>query len=264
MSSEKAAMDVLATSLGLKIVDDDINSSSDSEDSTTTKDAKDSREAEEAQKKKMENAPAGSITEIKSLYQGPVDYQGRAQWIDRYPDDVEEAAENEETAKYVLVVRKKKCFDGRRKFDLDSILINSPELKTILGKVFDGYPGVTCELKRLVFEAPFAPFVHRWQEFSEAMKKERDPVAKEHLDLLHGLLRTELHDTIKAVEDYLVHGVMTFEHLWALFHPGAAVYTMRSGSAAALTFVSGQYAKTDSGDAFQMCLESIGKSSLLS
>lgn len=141
----------------------------------------------------------------------------------------------------------------------DSILINSPELKTVLDKVFEGYPGVTCVLQRLVFDAPFAPFVHRWPEFSEAVKKERDPVAKEHLDLLHGLLREELQDTIKALEDYLVHGVMTFENLWALFHPGAAVYSLRSGSSAALTFVSGNYAKTDCGDAFQMCLESIGK-----
>lgn len=119
MAPEKAAMDVLATSLGLKIVDDDINSLSDSECSDTSKDLKNAKAVEDdAREKKLANAPAGSVTEIKSLYQGPADFQGRTQWIDRVPDDVEEAAENEETAKYVLVVRKKKCFDGRRKFDL--------------------------------------------------------------------------------------------------------------------------------------------------
>lgn len=85
MAPEKAAMDVLATSLGLKIVDDDINSLSDSESSDTFKEEKDANEVEEdAQKKKLKNAPAGSVTEIKSLYQGPADYQGRTQVGDQH------------------------------------------------------------------------------------------------------------------------------------------------------------------------------------
>jgi hypothetical protein len=237
--------------------DDDIDTLSDSEGSDTPKDGSDNDTSE---KDALKNAPVGSISDIKSLYQGPVDYQGRAQWLDRYPDDVEEAAETEETAKYALIVRKKKCFDGRKKFDIDSIIVHSPDLKRVLGKVFDDYPGVTCELNRLVFEAPFQPFVHRWTEFLEAMKKERDAKAKEHLDLLHSILKEELKDTIKALEDYFVHGVTTFEHLWAIFQPGAPVFTTRAGSSAAMAFVSGSYAKTDCGDAFQMCLESIGNS----
>ncbi len=57
----------------------------------------------------LEDAPVGSITDIKSLYQGPKDNDGLAQWLDRYPEDAAEAAETEETAKYALIARKTKC-----------------------------------------------------------------------------------------------------------------------------------------------------------
>lgn len=90
------------------------------------------------------------------------------------------------------------------------------------------------------------------------MKEEKDVKTKEHLDLLHGILQEELKDTIKALEDYVVHGVTTFEHIWAIFQPGAPVYALRAGSASAMTMVSGNYARTDNGEAFQICLESIG------
>ena len=259
MAPEKAAMDVLAQQFGLKLVDDDIDSLSDSDGSDGANNAAEKdAEKDKEQKEALKKAPVGSITDAKSLYQGPMDFQGRFQWVDRFPEDVEEAAETEETSKYALIIRKKKCFDGTKQFDLDSIIIHSPHLKTVLGKVFKDYPGVTCELKRLVFAAPFQPFVHRWSEFVEAMNKERDPKAKEHLDLLHSILREELKDTIRALEDYVKHGVTTFEHLWAIFPPGTPVYTNRAGSSAAMAFLNGSYQKTDCGDAFQMSLESIG------
>jgi hypothetical protein len=206
----------------------------------------------------LKDAPVGSISDIKSLYQGKEDSRGRAQWLDKYPDDAEEAAENEMTAKYALIARKTKCFNGRKKFDIDSIIINSPALKSVLGIVFEKYPGVTCELDRLVFEKPFEPFVHRWTEFKRAVEEEKDEKTREHLELLLGLLKEELKDTIKAVEDYFVHGVTTFEHLWAIFQPGAVVYTRTGGTPKAMEFSYGEYIKTQCGPAYQLCLEPVG------
>ncbi|RFU28818.1 hypothetical protein B7463_g7523, partial [Scytalidium lignicola] len=205
----------------------------------------------------LKNAPVGSISDIKSLYLGPEDSRGRAQWLDKYPTDVEEAAETEETQKYAVLARKKKCFDGRRKFDIDSIVVQSPSLKKVLGSVFEGYPGVTCELDRLEFDAPFAPFVHRWLNFTEARDVEKDVKTKEHLDLLHGLLNEELKDTIKALEDCVVHGVTTYKHLWAIFQPGAVIYVRQFGAPKALSFHHGDYEKTQCGDAFNLRLEPI-------
>ena len=271
------AIDVLADQFGLIIVDNSEGSDTSTdkagintpntdttEKGTVEKDAdKKDTDNKEAEKKveadpRLKDATIGSISDIKDLYQGPEDAQGRAQWLDKYPEDAEEAAENEETEKYALIARKKTCFDGRKKFDIDSIIVQSPELKKILGKVFDQYPGVTCELDRLIFSAPFEPFVHRWTEFTNAVKKQRAGNAKEHLEILHSLLKEELRDVIKALEDYVVHGVTTYLHLWVIFQPGGVVYTRRGGTPKALSFYSGQYTKTDCGPCYQLCLEPVG------
>jgi hypothetical protein len=204
------------------------------------------------------HAPVGSISDIKSLYQGPTDSEGRAQWLDRYPEDLAEAAENEETERYALIARKKKCFDGRKKFDVDSIIVQSPALKEILGRVFDGYPGISCELNRLVFSAPFNAFVHRWAEFTTELEEVKPGKAKEHLEILHSLLKDELKDTIKALEDYVVHGIVTYEHLWVIFQPGTFVYTKEGGSPRAMQFDKGQYMKTRCGPCYHLSLHSVG------
>lgn len=204
------------------------------------------------------DAPIGSISYIKSLYQGPEDSEGRAQWLDKYPEDLAEAAENEETEKYALIARKKKCFDGRKKFDLDSIIVQSPALKKILGRVFDGYPGIFCELNRLVFSAPFNAFVHRWAEFSTELEVAEPGNAKQHLEMLHSLLKEELKDTIKALEDYVMHGIVTYEHLWVIFQPGTFVYTKEGGSPRAMQFEKGQYIKTRCGPCYHLSLHAVG------
>jgi hypothetical protein len=206
----------------------------------------------------LKDASVGSITDIKSLYQGPEDSQGRAQWLDKYPEDVEEAAENEDTEKFALIARKKKCFDGRKKFDIHSIVVHSPALKEILGRVFKGYPGIYCKLHRLVFTAPFEAFVRRWTEFTKELDVAQPGKGKEHLELLHSLLKEELKDTIKALEDYVVHGVITYEHLWVIFQPGAIVYTRQGGIPKAMCFQSGLYTKTKCGPCYQLTIEAIG------
>jgi len=205
-----------------------------------------------------EDASIGSISDIKDLFQGPEDSQGRAPWIDKYPEDVEEAAETEETAKYAFIARKKMCFTGRKKFDIDSVIVNSPAVKKVLGKVFNKYPGVTCSLDRLVFSEPFKPFVHRWSEFKLAVETEQKESTKIHLELLYNLLREELKDTIKAVEDFILNGVTTFEILWAIFQPKCTVYSRTGGLPNCQSFWSGKYDEDQYGRYFRATLEPIG------
>ena len=64
---------------------------------------------------------AGMITDLKNVYEGKPDRRGRSTWVDKYPDDIEEAAENAETACYALIIRNKKCYDGRKQLETDSI-----------------------------------------------------------------------------------------------------------------------------------------------
>jgi hypothetical protein len=79
---------------------------------------------------------------IKDLYQAPEDKRGRFTWTDKYPEDLEKAAEDEITARYAILVRHKKCFDDSRKnLEIHSIVIQSPLLKEVLGVVLANYPG---------------------------------------------------------------------------------------------------------------------------
>jgi hypothetical protein len=83
---------------------------------------------------------AGMASDLKNLYQKE-DERGRFTWTDKYPDNLDEAAENEATAKYAILVRNKKSFDSRKKLEIDSIVVQSPLLKVVLAKVLKDYPG---------------------------------------------------------------------------------------------------------------------------
>lgn len=82
----------------------------------------------------------GMDCQLKNLYQKE-DERGRTTWTEKYPDDVDEAAENEATAKFAILVRNKKSFDPRKKLEIDSIVVQSPLLKVVLSKVLKEYPG---------------------------------------------------------------------------------------------------------------------------
>lgn len=106
-------------------------------------------------------APEGTLCSTKNLYQGPLDRNKKLTWLDKEPSDVAEAAENEETAQHAFITRLQKAEDSRKKYEIHSIIIQSPYLKSALAEILDDYPDVHCGLTRLEFEAPFRPFVHR-------------------------------------------------------------------------------------------------------
>lgn len=161
------------------------------------------------------DAPIGSVSEVKNIYKSSKDKDGDWTWVNEYPD-VAEPAENAITDTYAVLVRNIKSKDGRKKLEAHSIVIQSPWLQKALGEVIlKDYPGVACELKRLTFEAPFKPFVHRWASLVEYMKQpDLDEKTKEHLIILHDILKYEIGDSIEAFEDYVLNGVITFQHLW--------------------------------------------------
>ena len=255
----KSAMEALANQFNLKIVEEEKKDEKEEDAPADGTPGSDTPKTDASEKDSvLKDASVGSVNNIKDLYLGRPDSQGRAQWVDKYPEDVEEAGETEETAKYAFIARKKKCFSGRKKFDIHSVIVNSPAVKKVLEKVFEKYPGVTCTLDRLVFWSPFKPFVHRWAEFKLAMETEKDENTKNHLQLLHKLLQEELKDTIKTLEDYIDNGVTTFDHLWAIFQPKCIVYSRTGGLPNCQGFNSGDYGKDRCGKYFQLTLEPIG------
>lgn len=209
--------------------------------------AENTTESKKEVKKPVDDTPVGSITTIHNIYKSAKDKDGNWTWVDKYPEDVAEAAENDETAKFALIVRNKKAQDSRKKLEADSIIIQSPWLRAALGEIFDDYPGISCALQRLVIEAPFKPFVHRWSELLAYMSKELDDITREHLNLLLDVLRVELKEEIKAFEDYVQHGIITYQHLWMIFQPGSAVLSESKGPLSAFELVDTEYMETQCG-----------------
>src|ERR1700749_2400989 len=101
--------------------------------------------------------PAGTIVEAINLYEGKPDNRGRVTWTRKYPDGLEDPPENAQSEQYALLIRNKKCYNGRKKLEIHSLVIQSQRLKEMLGKVFEGYPGLMTDLDRVEFEPPFEP-----------------------------------------------------------------------------------------------------------
>ncbi|KAF2416992.1 ATPase [Tothia fuscella] len=187
----------------------------------------------------------GAASDIANIYRSKKDSDGEWTYLSELPDGITEAAENAETEKCCLVIRNKKSQDSRKKLEAESIIIQSPWLKKALSDVLKDYPGVACELRRLVFSAPYAPFVHRWTEFIEYMEKEDlDAITRDHMKLLHKVLLQEVGDKIKDFEDYVQNGVITYDCLWMIFQPGTIVISEQNGAASVFELVETVYAES--------------------
>lgn len=197
---------------------------------TNAPNAQDGDEDDEAGEEEDDPTPVGMLGECKPLFHIR-DKDGRYQWVAEEPKDVLEAAEGKATAKYAFLVRKKKSSDSRKKYDIDSIIVQSPLLKERLGVLLEDYPRITTTLQRLVFSAPFQPFVHRWPQLVRLLDpvSTTDEIARQHLQLFHDVLYEELKNSITAKIDLVKNGVITFEHLWTILEPGSLIFGLDTG-----------------------------------
>lgn len=172
----------------------------------------------------------GSECSIQTLYEGNPKCQCCKNWVIDYPEDLRVAVEEQLEAKQkALVVRmgKNHGSDGGKPLVLHSVVVQSSALKQTLSEVFDGFKGITPSLKKLVFRAPFKPFHHRWNRFTQILErqKQEDPGAAAYTQLLYDVLDAEIRDVRTEVADLLDNGVITYPLLWALFEPGVTVFT---------------------------------------
>ncbi|CAO2649933.1 Nn.00g012250.m01.CDS01 [Neocucurbitaria sp. VM-36] len=195
----------------------------------------------------------GMKSGLKHLYSGKEDKKGQFQWQDKIPEDIGDPAENDETAKWALLVRNVKVYnDPRRVLSVHSIVVQSPLLKKLLAGVLKNYPGLTVGLNRLEFFGRFEPLIHRWAELQEAISKLGDDTedkrtTKAHAQLLQEVLVKEFKSMIDTSQDMKSKRVMTYEHLWTLFQPGATVFARQDGQETAMTLVETRYGQDTKG-----------------
>ncbi|KAF2261423.1 P-loop containing nucleoside triphosphate hydrolase protein [Lojkania enalia] len=202
---------------------------------------------ENSESEPEEHYDPGMKSGKKNLYSGKEDKKGRYQWQDKPPKDIGNPAENGKTAKWALLVRNVKVYnDPRRVLAIHSIVVQSPLLKKLLAKVLKNYPGVTVGLQRLEFSGRFEPLIHRWVELQKAISRlgnesEEDRLTKEHADLLLEILSSEFKSLIDTSQDMISKRVMTYEHLWTLFQPGATIFSRQDGQETAMTLQDTKY-----------------------
>ncbi|CAG7938054.1 unnamed protein product [Penicillium salamii] len=183
----------------------------------------------EEAKEEVKFEPVGTVCDFRNLYQTKPDEDGNRSWTRDLPSDLPEPAEDADSAQYALLVRKEKCYDGRKSLSVHSIVVQSEHLKTFLGKVLDNYPGVTTTLDRLEFTAPFKPFVHRWEDIIRLRDEETDPTTKTHVDLFYRIVDEELRDVIDCKKDLVANGVITFPLAWTIMEPHDVVVSSVGG-----------------------------------
>jgi hypothetical protein len=201
----------------------------------------------------------GTKCAVKNLYEGSVRHPGQQiNWVEDYPDDLGVAAESAETAQYALLVRNRRNRDNSKKvLVIDSIVIQSPFLKSALAPVLRSYPGITTELQHLTFNAPFQPLIHRWKNLEKAVEEEQDPITKKHLDLFYQILHLEIKDTIEEIKDVLSHNAIQFNLLWAVFCPGDVIFALDNGREVCFELKTGQYAVLAQSRVFALNCEQI-------
>ncbi|KAL3435023.1 hypothetical protein BDV09DRAFT_204344 [Aspergillus tetrazonus] len=185
----------------------------------------------------------GMHAEVKDLYQRK-DKDGDESWVEECPEDIQGPVETAETMRYALLVKNKKSPDTRKKLDIVAITVQSPVLKRVLGRVFDGYPEITTDLARLNFEAPFQPFVHRWDGFVRAVSREKHQQTKSHLDLLYKVMEPELRIVVAEYRDLVKHNIITYKHLWTIFEPGTTIIWIDHGHLRMSKLASAKYTTT--------------------
>ncbi|KAF2186566.1 P-loop containing nucleoside triphosphate hydrolase protein [Zopfia rhizophila CBS 207.26] len=206
-----------------------------------------------SKKEPEQHFEAGMKSDLKNLYSGKEDKKGRYQWQDEIPEDLGDPAENQETAKYALLVRNIRVYnDPRKVLAVHSIVVQSPLLKKLLARVLKDYPGVTAGLQRLEFSGKFEPLIHRWAQLQKAIhalgeKTEDDRTTKAHAHLLLDVLTREFKSLIDTSQDMISKKVMTYEHLWTLFQPGATIFSRHDGQETAMILSETKYGQDSKG-----------------
>lgn len=145
-----------------------------------------------------------------------------------------------------LILRKTRARGLQGGLELHSVVVQSFHMKALLKKVLKDYPGVTQGLRTVEFERPFTPFLHRWDELSDALAACPDDASiKTHWQLLYEVIHDALSETIAKSRDLIAHGVITMDLVWASFKPGDIVISHELLGTQAMEITSLGYGDAD-------------------
>ncbi|PLB50093.1 P-loop containing nucleoside triphosphate hydrolase protein [Aspergillus steynii IBT 23096] len=190
----------------------------------------------------------GMRSEVQHLYRS----DDRAAWNESIPEKpVVDAEAGSYAQEFALIVRREP-HPITHQVALHSITIQSPRIKKVLERIFQGFEGLNTQLKDLTFKAPFHPFYYRWHLLEKLREEELDPEVQDHLSLLYPILCEEIMPQIEVMRDLTKNNVMSFDCLWTVLAPGTEIYTQVDGQPRLMELTDSRYGANMSGEFFTL------------
>jgi hypothetical protein len=190
----------------------------------------------------------GMRAEIQQLYR-PSD---RLPWSESVPEKTSTNVEASSYAQECALIVHREPHPITAQVSLHSITVQSPLIRNILERTFEGFEGLNTQLKQLTFKAPFHPFYYRWHIYEKLRDIEEDEDTKEHLDLLYSVLSKEIMPHIETMEDFTKNNVISFDYIWTIFTPGMEVYTHLDGQDRIMELTDSRYGASMGGEFFTL------------
>lgn len=129
-----------------------------------------------------------------------------------------------EWEKYAIISTRQ--FDYKGRYYDTSIEITSPHILQALKSVALYYPDAPVITKTSVtYHSPFELLVHYFEDLNDYRDKSVDDAVKLHVGLLIRVIRLEVGPTLDKLEGLLSANKITYALAWAIFRPGAMVFT---------------------------------------
>ncbi|KAK6954279.1 hypothetical protein Daesc_004246 [Daldinia eschscholtzii] len=154
-------------------------------------------------------------------------YQARWKKSDIIAGNLGDSTTATETSNIPIIHR----LDMERGFwDTNSISIQDPLMRKILGDILKGYPDLCLEKENWTFRPPFQPLVHRWTKLEEyATKAKADPNTEHAFSGLLCFLTSIIENPFSQFARIDETGNIDFENIWHLYAPGSLVVSRERG-----------------------------------
>ncbi|KAI0151776.1 P-loop containing nucleoside triphosphate hydrolase protein [Xylariaceae sp. FL1272] len=162
---------------------------------------------------KKEPVGPGLAAATKNLYRR----DGGSHWKELAPEAIGvNSKSTSHSQEYALTVRREQVQndEGEPSLRLHSITVQSPLIKQKL------------------------------RSFEFQLSNEQDSESAEHYKLLHDVVRSEIKPHIDHTKDLLNNGVISYDYVWALFHPGTEIHSKDDDDDRLYLLTSGNYTQT--------------------
>lgn len=195
-------------------------------------------EEEKARRAELEKAPMQA--ELKHLEKRWTK-KGRPYITEPKDDDEELDQQSNWYEKFALCITRQ--YDSANEYvQRNSLHVNSPALKEILGDVISYYPGQSFRTSDITIDFPARSLYHYRRELAAALETQAaGSDGANHLPILLGFIADQFTDELKEEENLLPQGMASYGHLWTIFKPGSLVFGTRKGQPRVFKLVSYQY-----------------------